>query len=207
MSRVNFDRCRERDERIIERATRHIIAAKHVFGEFSCPQAAYRRLSILRKRGRLKHLGSVQLRGEGRPLDVYGNGFNVNGGHLVHELLLTDFLLCYEERAQVIRDPSQVHQSIHPDAEMMFSKSKRFFFVELDTGTEDLKIVERKWERAYRGVKDFLLVVTLSPVRMDNLIGRAGSIRQIALFATLDAVLADPHGEVYRDAFGNTAAI
>ena len=149
----------------------------------------------------------MQLRGEGRPIDAYGNGFNVNGRQLAHEIYLTDFLLCYASLAEVVRDPSRVDQRIHADAELTFRRSGRRFYIELDTGTEDLTIVESKWKRDYRGVRDFLVVVTLSPVRLRHLIERAGPVREIALFATLGDVVADPRGTVYCDAYGNAAAL
>ena len=207
MSRFNFDHCRRRDAEIFDLATRHPIIAAHVLNKFASPSACYRRLGTLRERGKLKYVGSVQLRDTGRPQDVYCNGWSVNTRHLFHEIKETDFLRCYEPDAQIVRDPSRVDQRINPDAEVIFPKTGRFFFVEIDTGTEDLGFVVDKWRRIYSKVREFLLVVTLSPVRMQHLIERAEQVKEIALFSTLDAVLADPHGPVYCDAYGETGAI
>jgi hypothetical protein len=152
-------------------------------------------------------LGTVQLRGGGRPQDVFGNGWNVNQRHLAHELYLTDLVTCFEQEATIVRDPSRVNQQICPDAEMTFQKTKRLFYVEFDTGTEELATIDRKWIGPYRTVRNFVLFVTLSPVRLQNVIERADAVKDIALFSTLDAVMADPWGPVFHDGYGNTVGL
>jgi hypothetical protein len=204
--REHFEACQDRDDRIIDLATRHVIVPRHVFGLFPGPSPAYRRLAKLRERRRLRHRGTVQLRGGGRPQDVYANGWNPDPRCLLHEVYLSDLLLCYDGEADIVRDPRRVNQRFNSDAELKFRGNGRFFRLEFDTGSEDLATVEKQF-RAYRYTSDFLLVVTLAEVRKRHLIERAECIKEIALFAMLDAVLAEPHGSVFVDWFGNSAAI
>jgi len=137
---------------------------------------------------------------------VYANGWNPDPRCLAHEVYLTDFLLCYEGEADIVRDPRRVHPKLKQDAVMTFRQTGRLFNMEFDTGSEDLGTVEGQF-KAYRHTQDFLLVVTLSERRMRHLMERAESVQEIALFALLDDVLDDPHGPVYRDCFGNRQPI
>lgn len=98
----------------------------------------------------------------------------------------------------------KVNERIRPDAEMTLEGRK--FFAELDTGQENHTRVSER-QRAYSGVTDFLLFVTLTHRRMAGLIARAERVRDIALFTTLRQSMDDPRGEIWTDAFGNKAGI
>lgn len=138
----------------------------------------------------------------GRPETVYCNTWKPKSDQFRHEVLLTDFLLCYPE-ATVVRGWS-VDQQIRPDAELTIDHQK--FFVELDTGEQTYRKV-RERQQAYRGVQDFLLYVTLSERRLAGLKQHSETVRGIALFTTLSQVQAEPHGLVWSDCFGRAAAI
>jgi len=97
-----------------------------------------------------------------------------------------------------------VNRKIRADAEMKLGGE--LFYVELDTASETLAQYRRR-QRAYKNVRSYLLFVTLSEDRMQNLIEDSDAIKTIALFTTLDATLADPHGEVWIDYEGNRVAI
>ena len=140
---------------------------------------------------------------EGRPERVFCNGFEPQRNHLKHEVWLTDFLLPYDEYSEMKRG-NEVDQKIRPDAEMEMGNEK--YFVELDTGTVHHPKQRKRWKR-YSTVKDeFLLVVTLSKIRMKNLITNADGVRSIALFTTLAEAIADPYGEIWRDCLGKECA-
>ncbi|MBI5760025.1 MAG: hypothetical protein HZA46_16025 [Planctomycetales bacterium] len=138
----------------------------------------------------------------GRPETVYCNLWKPKSDHLRHEVWLTDFLLCYPA-AQIVRG-WRVDSRIRPDAEMTLDDQK--FYVELDTGEQSYRQV-RERQRAYAGVQDFLLYVTLSPRRMAGLIEQSHAVHNIALFTTLAQVQADPHGKIWVDASGKTGGI
>jgi hypothetical protein len=83
----------------------------------------------------------------------------------------------------------------------------RFFYVELDTGEQTLSQVRRR-QAVYAGVHDFVLYVTMSPRRLENLRRNCHeAVRNIALFTTLDAAKREPHGEIWIDAMGEKAGI
>ena len=139
----------------------------------------------------------------GHPETVYCNGWKPKSDHLRHELLLTDFLLCYPEFA-VVRG-WLVNQRIRPDAEMRNGETK--LNVELDTGKQTYRMVQRRQKEAYADEQDLLLYVTLTERRMAGLIQHSEAVKDIALFTTLERVQADPDGEIWVDWFGGTSAI
>src|SRR5690349_3858636 len=61
---------RKTRQSILDRARIHPCTVKHFFDLFSSPQAAYRSVARLRKHGKLRPIGPVMLKGEGRPLMV-----------------------------------------------------------------------------------------------------------------------------------------
>ena len=63
----------------------------------------------------------------GRPQDVYCNAWHPKPDHLRHDVLLTDFLLCYPE-SEIVRGP-RVNKKILPDAQMTLDGS--LFFEDL----------------------------------------------------------------------------
>ena len=193
---------RAREERILQLAHVHVVSRRHLRPYFPSDAAAYKKVRKLVEQRKLRKIGTVMLQDVGRAEDVFCNGWKPRMNHLRHELLLSDFLLAYPS-ADVVRG-WRVDKRIRPDAEMTLEGNR--FNVELDTGTEDYRQVKHR-QRAYRGVTDFLLYVTTSERRRDGLVRHSEAVRNIALFATLEDVLAEPHGEVWRDCFGNRASI
>jgi hypothetical protein len=150
----------------------------------------------------LKLIGTIMTRDNGRPENVYGN-WKVPYWQLRHELRLTDFLLCYPE-SDVLRGHI-VNRRIRPDAEMTLNGI--FYFVELDTGEQTLSQVCRR-QAVYAGVEDFVLYVTTTERRRESLRRNCSeAVRKIALFGVLDDVMRQPHGAVWMDAFGESAAV
>ncbi len=138
----------------------------------------------------------------GPPEIAYCNSWKPKSDQLRHEVLLTDLLLSYPS-ADVVRG-WKVDQRLRPDAEMTLDGRK--FYVELDTGHLNHRRVSDRL-RNYQGVKDYLLFVTLSERRLPRLIADAQSVREIALFATLDAIMREPRGMIWIDAFGNRTSL
>ncbi|MBN8627059.1 MAG: hypothetical protein J0M17_16390 [Planctomycetes bacterium] len=116
---------------------------------------------------------------------------------------MTDFLLCYPD-ADTLRGWA-VDRRRRPDAEMTLDGFR--YDVELDTGEQSLAQVGRR-QRRYAGSSDYLLYVTLSDRRLENLRRNAQeAVRSIALFTTLGAALADPRGPIWIDGHGERTAI
>lgn len=138
----------------------------------------------------------------GRPQTVIANTWRPKPDQFRHDILLTDFLLCYPD-AEIVRGPA-VDKHIRADAEMIMNG--HMFFVELDTGSEPYSKVERR-QNSYRAVTDFLLYVTLSERRMQGLVKHSERVKNIAMFTTLDAVLRAPNGQIWTDGFGIRGSI
>ena len=187
-------------QRIVELADIHVCAIRHFLPDFPSRATAYRTIARLRKERRLRCVGHVVMCAAGRPETVFCNTWKPS--KLRHELLLTDFLLCYP-KATIVRG-WRVDKRIRADAEMMLDGRK--FFVELDTGEQSYRQV-RDRQLSYAGVQDFLLYVTLSERRLQGLLGQADAVKGIALFSTLRRVQVDPAGEVWTDCYGGRAAI
>jgi hypothetical protein len=194
---------RERDAELIRLATRHVCRTRHFFRYFTSPQAAYRRAEKLRRQGQLRLVATIVIGDAGRPENVYCNSYKPKYDQLRHELLLTDFLLCYPE-ADTLRGWA-VNRRVRPDAQITLADY--FYYIELDTGEQSHAQVRRRQAR-YAGVEDFVLYVTLSPRRLEGLRRHAHeAVRSIALFTTLDEVQRDPHGPVWIDVHGERTAI
>ncbi len=139
----------------------------------------------------------------GRPENVYCNGWKPKHDQLTHELLLTDFLLCYPN-ADTLRGWA-VNRRLRPDAEMTLDGY--FYNVELDTGEQSYAQVNRRQKR-YAGSTDLLLYVTQSERRLEGLRQNADpAVRSIALFTTLEKVLAAPAGQIFLDCAGESTWI
>src|SRR5262245_49738780 len=120
---------RQRDHEILRFAQRHVCTTRHLGRHFTSPQAAYRRIEKLRKRGLLRLVGKVMMSDSGAPENVFCNGWKPKYDQLRHELLLTEFLLGYPD-ADTIRGWA-VNRRLRPDAEMTLDDY--FYYVELDT--------------------------------------------------------------------------
>jgi hypothetical protein len=139
----------------------------------------------------------------GRPERVFCNGWRPKYDQLRHELLLTDFLLCYGE-ADTLRGWA-VDRRLRPDAEMTLDGY--FYNVELDTGEQTHAQVRRR-QAAYAGTDNFLLYVTTSTKRLDGLRKNVhDAVKRIALFTTLDQAIANPRGDIWVDSEGERTAI
>jgi hypothetical protein len=163
---------------------------------------AYRRLAKLRKRGKLNHVGTVMFKDYGRPQDVYC-GWKPKD--LKHEVLLTEFMLLYEEQAVDVKRGFKVDKRFRADAEMTLSGAK--FYVEMDTGTmRGYGRVEERWAN-YAGCDGTLLVVTVSQARLESLLKKSESVAQTAWFTVLELVRADPYGYVWMNSSGEEASL
>lgn len=138
----------------------------------------------------------------GRPERVYCNSWKPKADQLRHEVLLTDFLLCYPE-SDVLRG-WLVNRRIRPDAEMTWKD--RLFYVEFDTGHESYSQVRRR-QRVYSGIQDILLYVTLTKTRMAGLIRNSRAVKSIALFTTLELAKRDPFGPIWTSSNGRQGSI
>ena len=142
-------------------------------------------------------------RDSGRPEIVMCNGFKVPYQQLPHELIVTDFALCYPE-ADVLRGYA-TNRRLRPDAEMTLYD--RLFYVELDTGEESHAQVGKR-QAVYAGTMNYVLWVTLSVRRRESLRRNCHeAVRSTALFAVLDDVKRNPLGDVWIDAWGVVCGI
>lgn len=200
MSAINW---RERDEQLVRLATRHVCRTRHFFRYFASEKAAYRRAKILREQGRLRLVGRIVTGDDGRPENVYSNGWRPKYDQLNHELLLTDFLLCYAE-ADTLRGWA-VNRRLRPDAELTLGEF--FYYVELDTGCQSLAQVRRR-QAVYAGTEDFVLYVTLSQRRLESLRRNAHeAVKKVALFTTVEDAQRDPRGPIWIDSVGERTSI
>ncbi len=138
------------------------------------------------------------MKDEGRPRDVYCNGWRPSLHHLRHEVLQTRFLLPYLDHADIVRG-YDCNKDLDPDAEMTLED--RLFYVELDTGSVNHTRQKKRWKK-YRRVQDFLLVVTSTQKRKQNLIRYASDVNHIALFTTLSQAIESPYGAIWSDCHG-----
>ena len=123
-----------------------------------------------------------------------------------------------------MRHPKHVNRRLHPDAELWRDNPAQLFYVELDTGSESLTEVIQVQQRRYTRIANllpetgagggahyrhvtkvedvFLLYVTLSATRLNNIAERSQAVAGLALFATLESIIADPTGAVWRTCDG-----
>lgn len=186
---------RDRDRELLDRLRIHPCTIQEVLDIFPSYDTALQRLRKLRKRGKVRLVGRVQLKETGRPRDVYC-GWHPKADTLLHELLLTRFLLKFP--SQSIRRKN-LEPFNHPDAEILIGETR--YYVELDTGTMSHKQIEQRFDE-YRGALGTILWVTLSEERLQGLRAKAGPIKDIILFTTLDRFLSDPFGSVWTLADG-----
>ena len=160
----------------------------------------------------------------GRPQYVYANKLNPAPKDIWHEVLVTDFLLEYEEGAVMYRQPSVVNQHLHPDAEMILSG--KLFYIEVDSGTEthtqvaeqlqhytsqsNLLPANGKHPERYQTfqLEDvFLLLVTSSETRLENLKETCKPVQTIVLLSTLERVINDASGDIWEAIDGDVISI
>ncbi len=195
---------RKRDAAVLWLLSRHPATASMLvgIGLFPNRKKANRRLRRLAERGKLRLLGTASLK-EGRPEHVYGRGY-WNTSNLTHEVLLTKVCLRIDA-SEVRRGRGEVDATLRPDAELLING--RRFFLELDCGTMGYAEVVQKRFTRYQATDDLVLWVCPTASRMEGLRQRATMIRSIALFTTLDQLLASPHGPIWIDCDGVRASL
>jgi hypothetical protein len=171
-------------------------------GLFPNRKKTIKRLRRLAERHKLRLLGTISLK-SGRPEHVYGRG-HWNTTNLHHEVQLTRVCLRIDAE-EIRRGPGEVDATLRPDAELLIGG--RWFFLEMDCGTMGYADVVRKRFTRYRAYDDLVLWVCPTVIRREGLRRDAIPIRSIALFTTLDEVLADPHGQIWIDCDGTRAAL
>jgi hypothetical protein len=170
-------------------------------GWFPTKNKALRRLRRLVARGRVRLVGTV-CRKVGRPEHVYCR-YRPKADALLHEVELTE--LCLRIHAgKIVRGPHAVDPRLRPDAEVWING--RRYLLESDRGEMRYPQLQKRF-RVYAGTRDIVLWVCSTPQRRDGLRERAECIRQAALFTTFAEALAAPHGEIWRDYAGDTAAL
>lgn len=201
--RIDFNSWREREEYILKLASIHPIIRKHVEGCFPSKAACYKKIQKLVRQKKLRRVGTVMMNDSGRAEDVFCN-WTPALNQLRHDLLTTDFALCYPQ-ATFVRGWKHINRKYRADAEMTLDGTLYFF--EMDTGSEGYDKVRQR-QRAYASVGEaFVLYVTLSERRLKRLIRESEAIKEVGLFTTLERVMAEPGGVIWEDWFGNWAAI
>ena len=142
-----------------------------------------RRLQKLRKRKRIKLVGTVQF-DEGRPLDVYFIG-NIKTDLLYHETRLTEFLFRIGGRCARGQD---VDPDLLPDATLWLDG--KTLQIELDTGDVPYKRVLDRYE-VYAGHETDVLWIAPTETRMEGLRQRSSIIADKAMFTTYDKCLSE----------------
>ena len=156
----------------------------------------------LSKRGQIRYVGSYMEKESGSPRKVFCNGWRPPVDTLPHEIMGTRFLLKYD-LDKCVRG-YDVDKRTRADAEIWMGGRK--YLVEIDTGKVKYRRIQARW-RKYRGVEDFLLVVTSTEDRMKRVIEHSSEVAGIALFTTLDKALDDPYGVIWVDCFGKEVAL
>jgi hypothetical protein len=195
--------CRQRDAKVLWLLGQHPMTAAMLagLGLFPNRRKALKRLSRLRRRGRLRLVGTVSRR-SGRPEYVFAC-HRVKADQLLHEVELSDLCLRIDA-AEIRRGPHVIDRRLRPDAELVIND--RVYKLELDRGTMSYAQIDRRF-RLYEGSNDFVLWVCRTPERADALRRRAGRVRGIALFTTFDAAAASPHADIWLDHGGGRARL
>lgn len=200
-----FNSWRERDAALFSLARRHVITMRHIFPLFPSRQTAYRRVKRLLKIKQLRKVGELMLQDTGPPESVFCTGWKPKYDQLYHEVMLTNFLLHYDDAAEIVRG-WYVDRTLRPDAEVTLNK--QLYYIELDTGSMTMGQVRRR-QRVYRSTEDIILYVTLGTQRrMQNLMNASELIENRALFTTLEQIETEgPAGKVWLSRSGEFFSI
>lgn len=201
--RCSLEYSRTRDSRVCWLLDQHPVTAAMLvrLGLFPNRNKALRRLRRLVARGRVRLVGTVS-RGGGRPEHVYCR-WRPKADQLLHEVELTELCLRLDAES-ILRGPLVTVTGLRPDAEVWING--RLYHLELDRGTMSYAQVQLRF-RLYEQSRHLVLWVCGSRSRAAGLRSRAAGLRRTALFSTLKEVLADPHGPVWADHGGETAAL
>ncbi len=196
---------RRREAQILWLLERHPVTAEMLVAIrlFGTKARASKRLKRLVEKKQVRLAGTVAFK-DGRPEHVYCRCRWVKTDNLLHEVLISQ--VCFRTHAdQVRRGPQEVDRMLRPDAELLIVG--RRCLLELDLGTMSYEAVVTTRFAKYRSCPDLVLWVCPTSARMEGLRSRAADIRGTALFTTLELALRDPHGAIWRDCDGQTAAL
>lgn len=114
--------------------------------------------------------------------------------------MATDILLSYPEAGSVCGP--NVNREFRADGELVLPDGREFF-LELDTGETSYR-QHRRRQAVYKNLNSTqgVLFVTLGERRLKGIIEHIGPLADVALFALYRDVLANPFGEIWRDAAG-----
>lgn len=194
---------RTRDARICWLLDMHPVTAAMLvsLGWFPGKNKALQRLRRLVTRKRIRLVGTV-CHHAGRPEHVYCR-WRPKPDQLLHEVELTE--LCLRLNAEkILRGRHTTDGQVRPDAEVWINK--QLYYVELDRGSMTYSQIARRF-RKYEGCPHLSLWVCATEERMEGLRRRAERLRHTALFTTFAEALAGPHGAIWRDFHGGTAAL
>jgi hypothetical protein len=172
-------------------------------GFFPSVTRARKRLRRLVQKKELRIAGTVSLK-DGRPQHVYCRCRWLKVDNLVHEIQVSR--ICFKMHAdEVHRGPREVDSFLRPDAELVIRG--RRYLLEFDNGTMSYQaLVLRRFEK-YRFSQNPVLWVCVTPFRAEGLRTRGGVIGEIGLFTTLDLVVQNPHGAIWRTVEGRLVAL
>lgn len=194
---------RTRDARILWLLDSHPVTAAMLvaLGWFPNRNKALRRLRRLAARKRVRLVGTVA-RHAGRPEHVWCR-WRPKGNQLLHEVQLTE--LCLRLHAgKILRTPHVLDRAVRPDAEVWING--RLYCLELDRATMTYAQIARRF-RLYESCPHLSLWVCATEQRAEGMRRRAERLRSTALFTTFAQALASPHGTIWRDFSGASAAL
>jgi hypothetical protein len=194
---------RTRDAAILSLLDDHPVTAAMLvrLGLFARKKKALERLRLLARRHQVRLVGTIW-RKAGRPENVYCR-WRPKGDQLLHEVELTEVCLRLSVD-RLLRGPAVSDRAVRPDAEIWINGE--LLYLELDRGTMRLGQIERRFAR-YDGCPHVSLWVCPDRQRVENLRGRAETMRCTALFATFADVLTDPQAEIWQDFAGGRVAL
>lgn len=164
------------------------------------------------KRKQLRVVGEVMLGDSGRPRKVFCNGWWPKLDNLAHEVWVTYCVFPYLDQCTEVRRGYKTDRRIRADAEL--EMDGRMYSMELDSEHMDYEYrkLERRWVRygeinAAKGMLGYVLVVTSSDEHMNRTIDHSEAVGDVALFTTIDRVISDPFGMIWRDVGGEQTFI
>lgn len=210
---------RMRDSKLINSVKIHPRTTEQIHDDVNeiFPSAAmlYRRLRRLRRRGLIKHQGTIQIKDAGRPTDYYCS-WPVPRGKELHELELTD--VCdmiggewkrgrplsseanaekkfRDEAARELDPNAKATKTIWPDAILVRGGVK--YWVEWDMGDQSGRQIEEKFD-AYAGFRHRLLFITRGGMeRLRHVAELARPIAAFTLFSTYDLIMDSEAEEIW----------
>jgi hypothetical protein len=143
-------------------------------------------------------LGKLRFKSKGQPPELFG--YSGKSDNLEHEAILSKILLPYFVHGLKIIRPGEhgADGEIHADER---------FFVECDRGTESHSRVSDRLAN-FLGTPHFVLFITTTQRRIDNLRDDLWMFADFLLFSTIERVRKDPlNGEVFEDVYGDKISV